>query len=159
MKIPTRNQFLNLKIICISTNSVRKSMILDHKQGQSRRYKQHKMVGNIFSYRHQHNTRAAIRIEMPPSMALPTSVGCPFGATGPGAIVPPPVVVVGALTGGRGGSITLSSERMGSGASAGGKLCGSMIERRPPVGTGSVYIGLSLYAKHRFPVCQKKRGD
>lgn len=76
------------------------------------------MVANIFSYQHQHNTRAARKTEMPLRMALPTSVGCPFGATGPGAVVPLPLV--GALTGGRGGSITLSSVRVGFGASAGG---------------------------------------
>ncbi|KAG6387469.1 hypothetical protein SASPL_152659 [Salvia splendens] len=83
-------------------------------------YKHHKMMGNIFSYRHQHNTRAARRRDMPLRMAFPTSVGCPLGATGPDAVELLPVLLVGTLIGGRGGSITLSSVRMGLGASAGG---------------------------------------
>lgn len=83
-------------------------------------YKHHKMVDNIVSYRHQHNTRAARRRDMPLRMVFPTSVGCPLGGTGLDAVELPPVLLVGALIGGRGGSITLSSVIMGLGASAGG---------------------------------------
>lgn len=91
-------------------------------------------------------------------MVVATSVGCPFRGVGPGAVVPFPVVSVGLLctTGGRGGSITLLSVRIGSGASAGGKSGFSIRETSPPGKTGAMYIGVSLYPKHRFPVSQLK---
>lgn len=94
---------------------------------------------NICSYPHQHNTNAARRRAMTLRMVPATSVGCPFGATGPGAVEP--LLFVGgglAVTGGRGGSITLSSVRMGFGASAGGKSCFDMIEIRLPGWTGDM---------------------
>lgn len=113
------------------------------------------MVGNIYSTinEHHHNTKAARTQAMPLRMVLATSVACPFGGLGPATVEPLPVV--GSLTGGRGGSITPSSVRMGFGASAGGKLCSDMIEIRPPGGTVDMYIGSVLYTKHRFPVYYK----
>lgn len=114
------------------------------------------MVGNFYSTineHHHHNTTKAARTQaMPLRMVFATSVACPLGGLGPATVEPLPLSVAGSLTGGRGGSITPSSVRIGFGASAGGKLCSDIIEIRPPGGTEDMYIGTVLYTKHRFPV-------
>lgn len=81
---------------------------------------------------------------MTQSKLVATTVGCPFGAFGPGAVepLPLPVLMVGSLTGGSGGSITPSSARMGLGASAGGKSCFAIIATRLPGKTGDMYSGI-----------------
>lgn len=61
--------------------------------------------------------------------------GCPFGGVA-GAAEPslPSLGLVDGtgVTGGKGGSVTSASVRMGFGASAGGKYSGVMSGKRPP---------------------------